>query len=84
MQKITVLWCLSGLSKDIECVLFQDGPRLVVTVERGMEHERFWTFPTSTIRDVLVLSTSLRNRLVSKGWTLVHAEGEERLAAAAA
>ena len=84
MTKITVLWCLSGLSKDIECVLFQDGPRLIVTVERGLEHERFWTFPTSTIRDVLVLSTSLRSRLLTKGWTLVHAEGEERLAAAAA
>ena len=81
MTRITVLWRLAGQSKDVECVVYQEPARFLLQVERGEEREVFWTFPATTTREVRILSAGIRSRLVTKGWRLVHADGEEALEA---
>lgn len=78
LNRISVLWCLGG-AKDVECVLYEDSRGFALTVERGEERERFWTFSAATAHDVVSVSRALRHRLTKSGWTLRHARGEQEL-----
>jgi len=79
LARTSVLWCLGGLTKDVECVLHEDASGFALTVERGEERERFWTFSAATPHEVVSVSRTLRHRLTRHGWTLRHARGEQEL-----
>jgi hypothetical protein len=76
---VSVLWRIHGAVKDIECTLAPHPAGLELRIERGDERELFWRTVVLSRREALNVSTTVRERLLTSGWSLIDAEGEHSL-----
>jgi hypothetical protein len=76
---LSVLWRAHGQMKQIECTITPHPAGFELRVERGSEREVFWSSLSASLPDALKVSSIIRQRLTTHGWTLIDADGERSL-----
>lgn len=76
---LSVLWRAHGEMKQIECTITPHPAGFELRVERGLEREVFWSSLSASLPEALKVSSVIRQRLTTHGWTLIDADGERSL-----
>ena len=76
---LSVLWRAHGEIKQIECTINPHPAGFELRVERGLEREVFWSSLSASLPEALKVSSMIRQRLTTHGWTLIDAAGEQSL-----
>jgi hypothetical protein len=76
---LSVLWRAHGEIKQIECTINPHPAGFELRVERGSEREVFWSSLSVSLPEALKVSSMIRQRLTTHGWTLIDADGERSL-----